>query len=156
MLPQSFPPEPELQNIGEVKLTQSASLMQNLEAVSTKYESAFPKSMEDLDQFHGLILYRKKVKGYYNQKLHLDGLADRAYIFVDGEYKGLIYRNDEEHSIDIGKIAGEVQLDILVESMGRTNYGIHMHDRKGVSQIRLGNQILLVGKSLNSAYNQHK
>lgn len=142
LAPAKLPPEPELQNIGEVKLTQSASLMQNLEALSTKYESAFPKTMEELDQFHGLILYRKKVKGYYNQKLYLDGLGDRAYIFVDGDYKGLIYRNDEQQCINIGKIDGEAQIDVLVESMGRINYGVNIYDRKGVSQIRIGNQVL--------------
>lgn len=142
LAPAKLPPEPELQNIGEVKLIQSASLMQNLEALSTKYESAFPKTMEELDQFHGLILYRKKVKGYYNQKLYLDGLGDRAYIFVDGDYKGLIYRNDEEQCINIGKIDGEAQIDVLVESMGRINYGVNIYDRKGVSQIRLGNQVM--------------
>lgn len=142
LAPAKLPPEPELQNIGEVKLTQSASLMHNLEALSTKYESAFPKTMEELDQFHGLILYRKKVKGYYNQKLYLDGLGDRAYIFVDGDYKGLVYRNDEEQCINIGKIDGEAQIEVLVESMGRINYGVNIYDRKGVSQIRLGNQVL--------------
>ena len=31
---------------------------------------------------------------------------------------------------------------ILVEAMGRVNYGPELHDRKGVRQIRLNNQVL--------------
>ena len=80
--------------------------------------------------------------GKYGGKLYLDGLADRAYVFVNKEYKGVIYRNDKKQCIDLHGLSGENDIDILVEAMGRVNYGPHLLDRKGVDQIRINYQVL--------------
>ncbi|MBE6828135.1 MAG: beta-galactosidase [Ruminococcaceae bacterium] len=140
--PDELPPEPELQNIGEVKLTSFAALMKNLDGLSIKVKSFTAEGMEQFGLNDGLILYRTKISGKYDGKLFLDGLSDRAHVFIDGKLKAVIYRNDPEHSTDIGLLEGEHEIAVLVEDMGRINYGPYMHNRKGVSGIRIKLQYL--------------
>lgn len=140
--PAELPPEPELQNVGAVKLTQCASLLDSLDRIATKIESVNPECMEYYGQHGGFILYHKRLKGNYHGKLFLDGLADRAHIFINKELKGIIYRNDENNYITIDGLEGENDIDVLVENMGRVNYGPNMLEGKGVRQIRINVQLL--------------
>lgn len=140
--PKELPNEPERQNIGKVKLTEFTPLLENLKNIATKIKSTVPESMEFFSQNSGFILYHHKLKGNYNSKLFIDGLGDRAHIFINRELKGIIYRNDENQYIELDTLQGENDIDILVEDMGRINYGPFMLDRKGVNQIRINNQLL--------------
>lgn len=140
--PAELPAEPELQDIGKVELSSFASVLDNLDNIGVKVSSVTPESMEYFGQHSGLILYHHTLKGNYSGKLYLDGLCDRAHIFINKELKGIIYRNDKEQSISIGELHGENDIDILVEDMGRVNYGPNMLERKGVNQIRIEVQLL--------------
>ncbi|MDO4846551.1 MAG: beta-galactosidase [Clostridiaceae bacterium] len=140
--PTELPPEPELQSIGLVKLTQCASLLDSLDRIATEIESVNPECMEYYGQHGGLILYHKHLKGNYHGKLFLDGLADRAHIFINKKLAGIIYRNDENNYITIDSLEGENDIDVLVENMGRVNYGPNMLEGKGVRQIRINVQLL--------------
>lgn len=55
--------------------------------------------MEHFGQNFGFICYHHHLVGKYGGKLYLDGLADRAYVFVNKEYKGVIYRNDKSNAL---------------------------------------------------------
>lgn len=140
--PVELPKEPELQNIGKVELKEYANLLENIDNIGIKVSSVTPESMEYFGQHSGFILYHHKLKGNYSGKLYIDGLCDRAHIFINKELKGIIYRNDKEHSVAIGDLHGENDIDILVEDMGRVNYGPNMLERKGVNQIRIEVQLL--------------
>ncbi len=140
--PAELPPEPERQSVGKVALTEYAGVLENLKNIGTKTESVTAESMEYFGQNSGLILYHHKLKGNYSGKLFLDGLGDRAHVFINKVLKGIIYRNDKEHAVSIGELSGENDIDILVEDMGRINYGPDMLDRKGVSGIRINLQQL--------------
>lgn len=140
--PAELPPEPELQNIGKVKLNSCADLFDNLDNIAKKVKSVTPESMEYFGQHSGFILYHHRLRGNYSGRLFIDGLHDRAHVFVNGRLMGIIYRNDEEHSVPIGELQGENDIDILVEDMGRVTYGPNMLDRKGVTQIRIEMQLL--------------
>jgi len=142
--PKELPPEGKLHAYGKVNLTKTAELFANLNKLSSPIKSVTPEYMEKFGQNYGLILYRHMLKGEYDGKLFVDGLHDRAWVFVDGEYKGLLWRNDEKNnSVSLGKISGSATIDVLVEGMGRTNYGPKMTiDCKGAAQIRIGNQLL--------------
>ena len=59
----------------------------------------------------------------------VDGLADRAHLFVDGEFQVAVL--DETHNAV--EVPGGVRVDLLVESMGRTNYGPMVGERKGIT-----------------------
>ena len=119
---------------GRLKFTRSASLLDSLDVLSTPQKLVAPRSMEKLGQGYGFILYRCKVRGpREEQTLHFDSLHDRAYVFTDGKFIGMQYINDVEDSIKLAVPEEGITLDVLVENMGRVNYGRFLSDRKGVT-----------------------
>ena len=140
----ALPEEKSLQSIGTVALTEQALLLENLDALSQKQESVMPECMEHYGQNYGLILYRTQLAApQENCDLFVDGLADRASIFVDGRFAGRLDRNDlYDTKVPLGLRPDGGQIDVLVEAMGRVNYGPELHDRKGARQIRINNQLL--------------
>ena len=144
-LPPPTAKESEKAAYGDVQLTEMAYLFDSLDTLSEKHFSPQPKYMEDLGQSYGYILYSTRLKGPRDGwELILDGLHDRAHIFVNGELKGVYYRNIEqtpELAVRIPLGWGEeATLDILVENMGRINYGPMLRDRKGLSGVRFERQ----------------
>lgn len=136
--------ESEKKAYGRVELTEQAKLFDNLDRISTHFHSASAKYMEDLDQSYGYILYRTTVKGPTDGwPLEFDHLHDRAHVFVDGELRAIYMRTQptvpEKLSLPLG-FGEEHQLDILVENMGRINYGVKLLDKKGAKGIRFGQQ----------------
>ncbi|MCL2528388.1 MAG: beta-galactosidase [Defluviitaleaceae bacterium] len=117
---------------GNVKLDQKISLWG---ALGQPVLSASPLTMEELGQEYGYVLYRKTVqmppvsRDYliqqdYAMNLSISGLRDRAVVYVDGEKVGALYRNNPKETLAIPlPKGGNFQLDILVENMGRVNYG---------------------------------
>ncbi|MCC8023234.1 MAG: beta-galactosidase [Clostridiales bacterium] len=141
--PGQLPPEPQRQTIGRVALTEFASLRAQLGNLGTAHESVAAEPMEYFGQSNGLIHYHHDLKGNYDAStLSLDGLHDRAHVFLDGKRMGILYRNDKSHNVSLPAIRGGASIDVLVEGMGHVNYGPKMGDRKGVEQIRIDNQIL--------------
>ena len=123
---------------GEVKFTSEAFLFDNTDVLGGCTRSSYPQTMEMLGQAYGYILYSSELpenlNGYY---LELDGLGDRAIVFVDGEKVGVTERGRENERIFVSTADKRKKLDILVENMGRTNYGADLLDRKGLTGVRL-------------------
>lgn len=127
---------------GEVELTESAEFFNTLSSISKPVYSPYIQSMEEVGQDYGFILYRTKVKGpRKNCSMTLMDMHDRAQVFVNKQYKGTVYRNDEDKKIILDFEDEVSTLDILVENMGRVNYGPHLKDFKGISEnVRLDYQ----------------
>jgi len=73
--------------------------------------------------------------------LRLHGLHDRAWVFVDGIPAGIADDREDPAVVDLAPLAerilrGEpyrtVRVDVLVENLGRSNFGPHLGDRKGI------------------------
>ena len=74
-------------------------------------------------------------------ELSVDGLADRAQVFLDGTEIGVLHRDDPRQRLSVAIPEGGAVLDLLVENQGRINYGPLLADRKGISGgVRLDNQ----------------
>ncbi|MBR3928123.1 MAG: beta-galactosidase [Clostridia bacterium] len=129
---------------GCVRFTKSVKLFDALDLIGKKHKIANPVPMEKLDQGYGFILYSASVKGPREENfLTIQEVRDRAHIFVDGEFKGVQYRNDKEAQVKFSIPKEGVKLDILVENMGRINYGPFIKDAKGITEgVRLGQQFL--------------
>lgn len=125
---------------GTVRLNQSARLLDQLKALSQPVHSAAPLTMEELGQGYGFVLYKTHVRGPREElPIVLQDVHDRAYIFADGVFKGVQYRNDSEPAVRMAVGPEGCELAILVENMGRINYGFHLMDRKGITEgVRLG------------------
>ena len=113
-------------SFGTVTMEESVSLFKTLPAVAGRCVKAEkPMSFEALDTDYGYVHYKVATKGgvlSFADKVH-----DRAYITVDGKLIDIIQRF-QEHEVSIP----EGELDIIVENMGRNNFGGDMFEAKGL------------------------
>ena len=93
-----------------------------------------PLSFEDLNQDYGFVLYRTFLEGGREGWLHIDGLRDYGIIFLNGKRTGVLDRRLKQDSLRIQLPQGRVRLDILVENLGRINFGPYLlQNRKGIT-----------------------
>ena len=91
------------------------------------------KNMEEYDFGYGSILYRTKLPGGKATSLTIRDVHDFALVYINGKKIAIIDRRIDGNSCQLPATkAGDV-LDILVEVMGRVNYGEEMHERKGIT-----------------------
>jgi beta-galactosidase len=104
-----------------------------------------PLTFEELNQGHGYVLYSKKFQQPISGKLEINGLRDFATIYVNGQKTGEMNRYFNNYSLDID-IPANATLEILVENMGRINYGSEIiHNLKGVISPVVINGIKIIG-----------
>ncbi|TQS74999.1 beta-galactosidase [Ornithinibacillus gellani] len=128
-------PEPiPKMDYGTVKLEESISLFEALEQLSQPVRRANPETMEELGQNYGFILYQTHINGPHEKApLTIKDVRDRALVFVNKQYVGVIDRW-ENNALDIEIPEEGATLDILVENMGRVNYGPELYDMKGITR----------------------
>jgi beta-galactosidase len=119
-------------DLGPVAVTGGVSLWDALPGLTAPVRLPSPEPMETLDQNYGFILYRAHLRGPQAGKLTIFGLHDRAQVFQDGHALGVLTRNKPWQKIAVRVPPAGAQLDILVENMGRVNFGPHLIDRKGI------------------------
>ncbi|RUT45299.1 beta-galactosidase [Paenibacillus anaericanus] len=138
-------PEPiAKRNFGIVHMTEQVKLLSSLDSLSSPIQSTCPEPMERLGQNNGFILYSTRLTGPRPEsRLNLQEVRDRAMIFVDGTYKGTIERWNPDQEVAFSVPPEGVTVSILVENMGRVNYGPHIKDPKGITEgVRFGQQFL--------------
>ncbi len=139
-------PELDVENLpkaayGKLELSERAPLFANLDKIGRVTHAAAPKSMEEVGQDFGYILYSSTFFGPMEElPLELGHVHDRALVFLDGKFAGIRDRMGRKDDIKIKLGKGEtVKIDILVENCGRINYGPKLFDKKGIFDgIRLG------------------
>lgn len=161
--PPELPESPKLQSIGKVELTETASLFENLDNIGEKHHVSVPEGMEYFGQNFGLIYYETTLNGNYNASpMYVKNVHDFAEVYFDGEKKTSIDRTlysvegkttlkdvifkkkkGESSPFLMPALSGERKIGVLVDTMGRVNYGGNMLDRKGISDIYLGIQRLM-------------
>lgn len=119
-------------SIPEIKLGTVGSLAGTLGAPVV---SAHLKTMEDLGQDYGFVLYRTKLHGPISGKLAIKDVRDYAVVLVDGKRIAVIDRRRKTAAPEITSGPGEHTLDILVENCGRINFGSLLTDNhKGITE----------------------
>lgn len=120
---------------GRVRLAETADLLKQLDTLAaSRTQSVTVQPMEQLDQAYGLILYSTMIKGpRTGQKLHLREVHDRAQVFLDGKLLGIVERWNPL-PLELNIPPEGARLDILVENMGRINYGPWLRDPKGITE----------------------
>jgi beta-galactosidase len=110
-----------------------------------------PGTFESYGQDYGFILYRTVLQDYKKGTLTVTDIHDYATVFLNGEYVGALDRMAGINSIELpeSKVLNP-QLEILVEGMGRINYGKNIIDRKGITEeVTLNGNTLLNWKIYN-------
>lgn len=119
-------------SIPEIQFEEVAYIFDNLPEPK---QSENIRSMEFFDQGWGSILYRTKLSKSENQQvLKITEVHDWAQVFINGKRIGVLNRLRGDATITIPAVEEGAQLDILVEAMGRQNFGKGIYDWKGITQ----------------------
>jgi beta-galactosidase len=132
---QSLPPIPSAKPsiaIAPFKLTSKVALFNTLPKA---VKNITPLTFEDLAQDYGYVLYRTTIKGGKKGELQIKQLRDYALIFINQKRVGILDRRLNQNALALDLPAGDVQLDIFVENMGRVNFGKYLlENKKGITE----------------------
>jgi beta-galactosidase len=124
-----------------------ASIWDNLPDALPREQTIEAQPFEHYGQAFGFALYRKPLQAWENAALDISGVHDYATVCVGEHYAGGVSRvrmpgwyAQPLHMTHRAPLAlasatrehGPATLDILVEGMGRVNYGPELVDRKGL------------------------
>jgi beta-galactosidase len=113
------------------ELKESASLFS---VIGQPIRSERPQTMEAVGQNYGFMLYRKQLDQAAKGALEITEARDYALIFQANKKLGTLDRRLNQTLID-AELREDAPLDILVENMGRVNFGQDMvTDRKGITE----------------------
>lgn len=136
-----IPANREKKAFGTVNLNECAGILDSLDMLSQPIHSDVPHCMEKYGIGYGYIAYCTTLnRDYTETELRFESIGDRAQIYVENRLQGIVYVNDDDLALTINAKKGET-LTILVENMGRANFGPKMMRKKG-----LAGRVLLGGK----------
>jgi beta-galactosidase len=115
--------------IAPVEATRVAKLLANL---PKSLRDERPRTMEKYDQDFGYVLYRTQLPAGPAAILEAPAIHDVGQVFLDGERIGFTDRRSRNFRVELPERAKAATLDILVDAMGRVNFGVEVHDRKGI------------------------
>ena len=131
-LPDVPAPPANLISIPQFELMEFADILQG--ADSLVMDSPL-RTMEELDQGWGSLVYITMLPEIASPSvLTLNDGHDFAQIFLDGKYIGKIDRVRNEKSIQLPPVKKGQELKILIEAMGRINFGRAIKDYKGITE----------------------
>lgn len=137
----------EIPSIRLNKIADVLGLASEMQAV----ESETPLTFEQLNQGYGYVLYTKHFNQPISGKLEIPGLRDYATIYINGEKAGELNRYYKNYSMDID-IPFNASLEILVENMGRINYGPEIvNNTKGIIS-----PVLINGNEITGNWEMYK
>jgi len=126
----SVPKPMPITTVPAFQFTEFAPLFENLTAA---IETTDIKTMEEFDQGWGSILYTTTLPNIHKpSKLHIPDGHDYVQVFIDGKYIGALDRRNGDKDLVLPSCRRGSQLEILVEAMGRINFGRAIKDFKGI------------------------
>ena len=93
-----------------------------------------PQPMELYDQPAGCVLYRTKLPKGGGERLLIREVHDYAIVLLNGKTIATLDRGRKQDSVVLPPRKEETTLDLLVEAMGRVNFGDRMFDCKGITE----------------------
>ena len=100
--------------------------------VATEKESTAPLSFEDMDMGWGTMVYTTSLPAIKAGATLMGEFHDFAQVFINDKYVGKIDRVKNEKSLELPAVAEGSTLTIIVEGMGRINFGRAIKDYKGI------------------------
>jgi len=133
LLPGETLPEPPARNpVISIAPVRATAVVPLLAGLPKPIADERPRTMELYDQAYGCIFYRTTLPAGPAAVLEAAAVHDVGQVFLDGERIGFTDRRSRNYRVEVPARARDVQLDILVEAMGRVNFGVEVHDRKGI------------------------
>lgn len=115
----------ETRSYPAARLVDKVSLFSTVEQLATKTSAFYPQNMEKLGQNTGYILYRTKIEKDTEkcERLRVIDARDRIQVYQDENLVATQYQDEIGQDIFLDLQKKETDLAILVENMGRVNYG---------------------------------
>ncbi len=139
-----LPPTPKaparLINIRPFQMTEFAGIL--LGSDSLVMDTPL-RTMEELNQGWGSMLYITSLPTIESPSvLTINDCHDFAQVFIDTTYIGKIDRVRNEKSLQLPPVRKGQELKILIEAMGRINFGRAIKDYKGITE-----SVLITGEA---------
>ena len=116
-------------SIPKLKLQNMAPIYMGVDSTA---ESRDVQTFEEMDMGYGSMIYNTKLPEIANgSMLHING-HDFVQVFINGNYIGKIDRVKNERSLPMPATKKGDELTLLVEGMGRINFGRAIKDFKGL------------------------
>ncbi|XP_059090616.1 beta-galactosidase-like [Tigriopus californicus] len=119
-------------NYGRVPLNYVTSIFQG--PMKFAQNNTNPMTFEDLNQEAGYVFYETAITEMFTDpaELQVNDLHDRANIYVNQEFVGILSRGEDCLTFPISVRKGD-RLQLLVENQGRIGYGAYAKDFKGIT-----------------------
>jgi beta-galactosidase len=147
------PPVPDripVINIPHIALTKAVDL-EDIKSSLEPVTDDNPLSFEQLNQGYGYVWYSKHFTQPISGKLEIKGLRDYAIIYVNGVRVGELNSYYQKYDCDID-VPFNATLDIVVENMGRINYGSRIvESTKGIIS-----PVVINGETITGDWNMYK
>ncbi len=91
-----------------------------------------PRTFEEMDMGWGTMVYTSSLPEITSQSVLTAEFHDFAQVFINGKYIGKIDRVKNEKSLTLPPVKKGSELVIIVEAMGRINFGRAIKDFKGI------------------------
>ncbi|MBW8762738.1 MAG: beta-galactosidase [Microbacterium sp.] len=139
----AIPAAPRRQAAASAPLSPVRPLLELVRSLpATGVATPRPQTFEQLGAEDGLVAYEAQVSFGRDAELTIDGLHDRATVLLDDERLGTLER-DGVTSLALPATGGSGVLTIVVESLGRINYGPYTGEGKGIMRgVMIGRRLV--------------
>jgi len=137
-IPDELLAQPPVLSAQSLPLIPGAELLELLKGAGKPVSSVKPLSFEQLGLDAGMVLYSAeavlpgRAEAPTESTLRISGLNDRAYVWVDGAFAGVLDDHSAPEGLTVTGTGVPATLDILVENLGRINYGPLTGHGKGI------------------------
>lgn len=138
---QAEPRHKHLVSLGNYPIQESVSLFATVDSFKDKVETTYPQTMEELGSNYGYVLYSVSLKNYQHEnKLKIVEAGDRVQVYSDQVHLATQYQETlGEELVVNGEPTNEtIKVDVLIENMGRVNYGFKLNNPTQSKGIRGG------------------
>jgi beta-galactosidase len=124
------PPRMAVMTIPPFALNESVPVAASLPARAIRDVS--PRPIEQYDISRGLVAYRVTLPAGPAGVLEAAKVRDLAWVEVDGKPAGTMDTRYRRFKVDIPARSKPATVDILLYTIARVNFGVEVHDRKGL------------------------
>ena len=118
--------------VPKFELKEFSSILNGSDDMKMPIQKGELRTFEEMDMGWGAMLYTTRLPEIRNTSTLTADFHDYAQIFINGKYIGKIDRVKNEKSLTLPPVKKGDELEILVEAMGRINFGRAIKDFKGI------------------------
>ncbi|MBB3222764.1 beta-galactosidase [Pseudoduganella umbonata] len=111
-------------------LAETAPVFANLPARVIR--DVTPKPIEQYDISRGVIVYRVTLPAGPAATLEAAKVRDLAWVYIDGKEVGTLDTRYRRFRVNLPARSKSTTLEILLYTIARVNFGVEIHDRKGL------------------------